>query len=264
MSAYIKIVKNVVKECSEYRVNHILSILVIVLPIIFIVLLWEAVFGNAVMIGKYTKDKMIAYYVLCVLIQDMVYAGVHYEIASDIREGKLTNHLLKPINYLGYCFAVKLGTNIPYVIIAGGVISLYTLMITKAFYFQQDIILLVCFFAAVGLSFILSFLISFFMSLVAFWMEEISAFEAILTVVLPVVTGALLPISLYPGWAQSIIYILPFQYLLYFPVEIYLGNMSSVEISRGLILMILWIFAIYGVTYVLWKRGLRQYQAYGG
>jgi len=264
MLAYLKIIDNVIKECSEYRINHIASILVIVLPLVFVLLLWNTIFSEVSIVGNFTKVKIITYYILVVLIQDLVYAGVDYEIADDIREGALSYYLIKPLNYLFYSFSVKIGVTVPYFLISSIMIFMFVSIFLRIFYIQAAIENILVFIIAVSFSFILSFLITFTISLTAFWIEEISSIQVLFDVFVPISSGVILPLSLFPPELQNIFSILPFKYLLNFPIEIYLGNLTKYEIIFGFTIQLIWIIFIYFLALIIWRLGLKHYQAYGG
>ncbi|MGQ9701950.1 MAG: ABC transporter permease [bacterium] len=264
MKKYLRIIISVIKESSAYRINHIMSILVIVLPLVFTLLLWNAIFAESESIAGYTRMKIITYYILCVLIMDLTYAGVNYEIAEDIRKGKLSHYLIKPLSYLNHSFAVKIGSNIPYFVISFITIFLYTTLVLRVFYLQTNFINILMFIMSLFFGFVLSFIFTFIVSLTAFWLEEISSIESLIGIVVYILSGALLPLSFFPSQIQNIFVFLPFKYLLNFPIVIYLGNLSTDKIFQGLTIQIIWIVIFYIMYLLVWRSGLKRYTSYGG
>ena len=57
---------------------------------------------------------------------------------------------------------------------------------------------------------------------------------------------------------------LPFPYLLFFPVNIYLGRVTSAELWQGLLVQACWVAAAYVLARLVWGRGIRKYSAVGG
>jgi ABC-2 type transport system permease protein len=66
-----------------------------------------------------------------------------------------------------------------------------------------------------------------------------------------------------PQVIQSIAQFLPFQYLIYFPIQLILGNLSSQQIVQGYVLLPIWL----GVSALLfnwvWRNGVKRYSAVG-
>ncbi len=59
MQKYLKIINNVIQESVEYRLNHILSFLVIALPLVFMIILWRRIYEAENIIGGYSRPMMI-------------------------------------------------------------------------------------------------------------------------------------------------------------------------------------------------------------
>ncbi|HEC78501.1 MAG TPA: hypothetical protein ENI34_05080 [candidate division WOR-3 bacterium] len=260
----LKIIDNLLKESVEYRTHYIASILVITLPLIFIFLLWDSIFTEVNFIGDYTNIKIVTYYILVILLRDVFYAGVNYEIANDIREGRLSNYLVKPYSYFGHSLSIKIGANIQYIPMTVVILAIFDQLFLKKFFFPSVFSNYLYFFIVLFLSFILSFLLTFTISLTAFWIEEISSLQTFLDIIVPISAGALLPLSLFPEFLQKFFSFLPFKYLLNFPIETYLGNLMPSEIFVGIFVEAVWIIVFCFSAYFLWRAGTKKYQAYGG
>ena len=57
--------------------------------------------------------------------------------------------------------------------------------------------------------------------------------------------------------------VLPFRYMLSFPIEILMGRLSLGEIGRGLAIQMAWAGVFWLGYRLLWQRGLRRYGAVG-
>jgi len=49
----------------------------------------------------------------------------------------------------------------------------------------------------------------------------------------------------------------------YFPAQIYLGKMSPQDLVSGFFLLLLWIIFFYFLVSLVWKKGLKKYEAVG-
>lgn len=56
----------------------------------------------------------------------------------------------------------------------------------------------------------------------------------------------------------------PFPYLLYFPVSIYLGQITGAALWQGLAVQAGWVLAGYALARFIWNRGVKKYAAFGG
>lgn len=263
-TVFLRVIANSIKETAAYRVNHVLSFLVILLPLIFASMLWTAVFaGGTSMMNGYSKSTIITYYVLCILLFDVLYPGLNYSVSADIRDGKLSNLLIKPVSYLTYNFAMKVGLNLVYLLSSLLLACIFVLLFIKSFYFPPAARYLP-FLLAVLLAFMLSYLISFSLSLTAFWTEETTWLQTLIDILVPFTTGALIPLAFFPKTLVTVIYLTPFPYIINFPLDVYLGNKSGGPLLHGFLMQALWLGALYFVQAGLWRHGLRRYQACGG
>ncbi|TKH89728.1 ABC-2 family transporter protein, partial [Bacillus cereus] len=110
---------------------------------------------------------------------------------------------------------------------------------------------------------ILYYMIYYLISLFSFYFVEISSFFFTVDIVLELLSGSLIPLEFLPAPLNTITQFLPFSYLIHFPVNVYLGNLSSAEIVNGLISQVIWSLVFYVLIRVLWKKGLNKYESVG-
>src|SRR5580704_10605118 len=88
-----------------YRVNFLSRILFSFIPLLATIYLWRAVYrGNsgANDIG-YTLAQMTSYYLIVTIVDVLTAVSEDdWQIATDIKDGNISQFLLKPIDYLGY------------------------------------------------------------------------------------------------------------------------------------------------------------------
>ncbi|MCJ7504059.1 MAG: ABC-2 family transporter protein, partial [Acidobacteriia bacterium] len=77
-------------------------------------------------------------------------------------------------------------------------------------------------------------------------------------------SGLLIPISFFPRIFQDVFSVLPFQYISYIPVLIYLRKISGGGIVKALALQVFWIFALLALGAALWRWSSRKITIQGG
>lgn len=89
-----------------------------------------------------------------------------------------------------------------------------------------------------------------------------------ITQAMPIVTmffsGMILPLPLFPEWAQGVLHWLPFRGLVDVPHRIYLGNLDGSEALLALMQQWLWVGGLGTVGYLLLNRGLKRLVVQGG
>jgi len=76
--------------------------------------------------------------------------------------------------------------------------------------------------------------------------------------------GQVAPITLLPSLLQTISKVLPFRYMLSFPVEILMGQLSATEVWNGFLWQASWLAFAVILFVMLWRMGLKHYTAVGG
>ena len=77
-------------------------------------------------------------------------------------------------------------------------------------------------------------------------------------------SGLLIPISFFPHIFQNMFSVLPFQYISYIPVLIYLGKISGMGIVKALALQVFWILVLFALGDVMWRWSSRKITIQGG
>jgi ABC-2 type transport system permease protein len=101
------------------------------------------------------------------------------------------------------------------------------------------------------------------LSLLSFWVENTYGIRFTMRVIMEVVGGAIIPISFFPQALERVFLLLPFPFVIYLPMRIYLGKISLAGIPLELMKEAGWIVGFAILNVVLWKRGVRQYVSMG-
>jgi len=261
---YLKVVSIVYQEGAQYRLNYVLSFLCVIFPLLAVVFLWRTIFQDIQVIAGFTVSMMVTYYVMVALLTDFVSPYMDIDITEDIREGTLSKHLLRPISYRWYQFFEKMGTQLGYSLVVLLVVAGFILLFAVDFHFPTNPLYIALFLVSVGLSIILGTGLDYLFCLSAFWLEEDTGPNYVLNYLVPILMGALFPLALLPDFVYHVVRFLPFKYLLYFPINIFLERVTLSEIGYGILMQILWIGAVYLLGAWVWRRGCQKYTARGG
>jgi len=261
---YLKVVSVVYQEGAQYRLNYLVSFLCVIFPLLAVVFLWRTIFQDIQVIEGFTVSMMVTYYVMVALLTNFVSPVIWAAMTEEIRDGTLSNYLLRPISYRWYRFFSEIGINIGYSLVVLSVIVGFILLFAVDFHFPTNPLYIALFLVSVGLSFVLGAVLTYLHSLSAFWLEEDTGPNYVLYYLVPILMGALIPLALLPDFVYHVVRFLPFKYLLYFPINIFLERVTLSEIGYGILMQILWIGAIYLLGAWVWRRGCQRYTARGG
>lgn len=228
------------------------------------IVIWTAIFSSASVVSGYTRREMMTYVIIgWVFMYLSTNYGYENYIKNDIHEGKLSNFLIKPINYLTYISSHAVGRAMFafFIIIGQSVFFLYFFrheLIWDLSPARLAIFILMFFFA-----YIIKFYLSAIVGFIAFWTMEINGLYYVLNVVNRFLSGAFFPITFLPAIAVKASFSLPFIYTYYVPLQLYLGKISIQEGIRALSIQLFWIFALYIIVKFVFRRGLYKYEGTG-
>jgi ABC-2 type transport system permease protein len=120
------------------------------------------------------------------------------------------------------------------------------------------------FFASVLMSFFIVAGINFCVGTFAIRLKSILGLLRAKYFLLELFSGLLIPISFFPQAFQDIFNFLPFQYISYVPVLIYLGKISGLGILKSLAIQIFWFAALIFVGNALWQWSSKKITIQGG
>ncbi len=268
MRKYWHVINIGIQNTLVYRANFLFRASFSLVPLLATIFLWSTIFrskNGGEEVGGYTLPGMISYYLL-VMIVDALTAVTDddWQIASDIREGNISQFLLKPIDYLMYRLCLFGANRLIYVSISAIPVTIFIFFWRDNFVLPANLATFATFCFSILLTALLQFFMSYTMALLAFWLLEVSTFIFIVFAFEYVAGGHLFPLNILPHGFAEVLNYTPFPYLLFFPVSIYLGQIDHANLIRGLVIQILWTVIFYGLARFVWSRGIRKYSAFGG
>ena len=253
-------------ERMVYRLNFFLEILSGIISSLIVVFLWLAIYRSAGsgLIGGYSVKEMVTYLLGAGLINTFILTTAENpETSESIQDGTLSTMLIKPISPYGIWFMRDLGSK-AFLFLLG------LLGYMCVFFFFRDYVLppsspgyFLLFLLSMILAAILQFLLFEVLSLLAFWLENTFGIRFTMRVIMEVVGGAIIPVSFFPEILQEIFLLLPFPYLIYLPMRIYLGKIPIGEVPLELLTTGVWIMGLAVLNVMTWKKGIRHYVAMG-
>jgi ABC-2 type transport system permease protein len=187
-----------------------------------------------------------------------------WQIAADIREGNISQFLLKPVDYLWYRLCLFCAGRITYMFVACLPLAVFILCFHNYFVAPADGMIFAAFLVSLALAALLQFFLSYSMALLAFWILEISTFIFILFAFEYLASGHLFPLDMLKPWQQHLLAFTPFPSMLYFPISVYMGKVVGLAVVTGLLTQCFWVLLVYALARFMWRRGIKKYAAFGG
>jgi ABC-2 type transport system permease protein len=257
-----------VQNNLAYRVNFLFRIVFGFIPLLATIYLWRAVYlgkGSGASVAAYSLAQMTSYYLIVTIVDALTAVNEDdWQIAADIKDGNISQFLLKPIDYLTYRLCLFCSSRLIYLAVAAIPLGLFIFALRRYFVLPADPAVFGWFLLSAVMTALLQFFTSYAMAMLAFWVLEVSTFIFILFAFEYIASGHLFPLDILPPALAHVLQYTPFPYQMYFPVSIYMGRIGGSALAQGLVIQAAWVAAAYVVARCAWSSGIRKYSAVGG
>ncbi|WP_126425362.1 ABC transporter permease [Brevibacillus marinus] len=246
-----------------YRVNYYSGVIVYGINIGAYYFLWTAIYAGQETLAGMSVEQMTAYVAIAWMSRAFYFNNIDMEIAQDVREGKVAIEMIRPYPYLLVKAAQALGEGLfRLLFFAVPGMALVSLFLPLTFPPTAEA------WGAYLLSLLLAFLINTELNLLTgvltFFFFRNDGLMWAKRVIVDLLSGLILPISFFPGWAQAVLNWLPFQAINYFPSMIFAGAAAHRAAGEAIMLQALWAVVLLVPLTVLWRRARRNLIVQGG
>jgi ABC-2 type transport system permease protein len=224
--------------------------------------IWKAVIGSGSVDGI-TVEQMITYSIINTLLYALLLNGISGKVDDSLKTGAIASELVKPLSYPLYLLSDGLGGSI-YQLMFTVVPSFLIAWLCFGVLPPASGVHLAAFIAALFLALVISFLLGYLVSLIAFWFMNHFALTWTMGGLITIFSGSFLPLWFFPSSWESVAKMLPFQYLGYVPAALYLGTIPKAAIVEVLAEGLVWTAVLLGLVQWLWSRAVRRLVVQGG
>lgn len=265
MSKYLAIFITSWQNEFIYRLNFVLWRLRNILRLLMTYFLWSGIFLTHQQVFGYSQPEILTYIFMVLVVQTVVLSAPSSDnIGGEISNGDLSNYLLKPINYLTYWFTRDLSSKLLNISFATFEIVVLWIILRPNLTLPDQPIIIFSFILALSLAALLYYFLNVSTRFVAFWTpENVWGLSFVSIVLIEILAGGIFPLDILPNWLTILLQFTPFPYLVYYPIAIFLGKFSAIEIVRIIIQTGIWVLVMYYLTKFIWKKGLIIYSSEG-
>lgn len=268
LRTYLPFASNELKSQLAYRGAFYIWAFISMFGSFISYFLWMAIYGSSEsgVIGNLTQNEMVVYIFMVYITSSMVSISLSTWVGYDVVEGRVALNLIKPIDYRASLIARALG-NMIYRLLVPGIFIWIGLELYKSFFLGMPFVslsTLVAYICSVLLSFLIYVLFDFCFGMVAFFTTYIFGLRMAKSALMSFLTGQLIPISLFPEFAQNLFEFLPFSSMVYTPVMVYLGKYTGTDLAIALGKQTFWVVFLYWLGSLIWKRVTKRLVVLGG
>jgi ABC-2 type transport system permease protein len=248
-------------EAVSYRAEMLVWLLSTTMPLVMLALMTAVAREGPV--GRFGQADFTAYYLAALVVRLLTGAWVIWEVNFEIRQGTLAYRLLRPIHPLVAYACENVGA-MPLRLAVAIPLAATAVAVAGRGHVTADPLLLAAFPLTIVGAWLITFLAMSLIGALAFFVESSGALFEVWLGLFGVFSGYLLPLELFPRWLAAAARVLPFRYMLAFPVEMIVGMTPRAEALLELAIQWGFVALLALAARAAWRVGLRRFAAYGG
>ena len=231
------------------------------IPLLIYLLVWSTAAAGGT-VGGLTQGDLVGYYIVLILVNQVTFCSNNWTVGEAIGSGRLNLLLLRPLSPVYDALASEVAVKVVFMTFAIPVALILALLLRPELHVSlQDGL---AFVPALVLAWALRFSWGYWLALLSFWTTRADALLSLQESLVFLVGGQVAPIALLPDWLHLAAVVLPFRYMVGFPVEVLTGQLSRAELWTGFAVQGGWLVVGLVLSATLWHSGLHRYSAVGG
>jgi ABC-2 type transport system permease protein len=245
----------------QYRSFFFLLAFGWMIPPLIYLFVWSTAAGGETLAGM-NRGQFVAYYLILILVNQVTYSQTNWTLGDVIRMGTISAWLLRPLPALFHVLSSELAGKVVYMVFVVPVGALLALLLRPEL--QAGLGQVLAFLLALGMAWALRFTWGLWLALLAFWASRADGLLAVQDTLVFLLAGVVAPVSLLPEGLAAAARLLPFYYMVGFPVEALTGGAAGPDLLRGFAVQAAWLALAALLSRAAWVQGIKHYSAVGG
>jgi ABC-2 type transport system permease protein len=263
MSAYRAIISARFRMLLQYRAAALAGLGTQLVFGLIMVMVYGAFYRMSSRPQPMTYAQVVAYVWLGQAMLGMLPWNMDPDVRQLIRTGNVVYELLRPLDLYAFWYSRALAMRtaptllraVPMLVVAWLLLGLGR---------PSSVGSAIAWLAATLGSLLLGCAITVLMSICMLWTISGEGVFYLVATAATVLSGMVLPLPLFPEWAQSALALLPFRGLCDAPFRLYSGNIPAGGVAMVLVHQLAWAIALVALGRWLLARGLRRLVVQGG
>jgi ABC-2 type transport system permease protein len=233
----------------------------LVLRVYILRALWTALYAQNVAPINLPLHSMITYATVAMLMSLILEVDGTRLIRERIREGTIATDLMKPISVPLYFFSDGFGQTVLHaMLVIPSLLCALLLVHIDVPPAGTFAVFLVAFVVGYGVNFFVNFL----MNCIAFWTLETFAAQLIVRWISDLLSGQIIPLTLFPGIIGRVVFALPFAAIYSTPLLIYVGVIPPAQWAASIAMQIMWLALFAALSSFVWRAASNRVVIQGG
>ncbi|MGH7707078.1 MAG: ABC transporter permease [Vulcanimicrobiaceae bacterium] len=261
LAPYVEFAKKAFAREATYRVEVFTNIGSLVLRVYLVRSIWTALYAQNAAPANISLHAMITYSTVALLMSLVLEVDGTRLIREKVRDGSIATDLMKPINVPAYFFSDGFGQTI-----------FHAMTIVPSLIFALLLVHIdlptpaaaAGFAITLALGYLVNFFINFLLNSIAFWTIESGHIQLIVRWVSDLLSGQIIPLTLFPGVLGKVVAFLPFAAIYSAPLRIYIGDIKPSDYGATILSQLAWLAVFTGAAALIWRSAERRIVIQGG
>jgi ABC-2 type transport system permease protein len=248
-------------EVVAYRAEFLIWILTTNMPLVMLAI-WHAVAATGP-VGRFDQGGFTAYFLAVLVVRLVTSTWVVWQMSMEIRDGTLAAKLLRPVHPL-FAYAAEHLAAVPMRALTMSPIVVLLAYSAGGRLAVHDPVLMAVLAASLLGAWLLLFFVNVLLGSLAFFVDSALGIFELWLAVYSLTSGYLIPLELLGPRVQTALNVLPFRFMLDFPVRTLIGQLSHGAALRQLGFQWAYVFVMGAGALAVWRAGVRRFAAFGG
>jgi ABC-2 type transport system permease protein len=246
-----------------FRLRYYTGVITYFINVTVYYYIWRAIFQIDLHFAGFTFPEITTYVAVGWIIRSMYFNNIDTEMAEDILDGKITMAMIKPVNVQLSYVARSAGESVFRLCLLSAPTSVVLALIFPVRP-PADLAHFAVFLVSLAGSVLLVAALNFIVGTCAVRLTSILGLLRAKFWAQDLLSGVLVPITLFPSPLREVSRLLPFEHIGFTPLMIYLGKISWQETAAALAVEAFWIVGLLCFGAWFWQAMSRRITVHGG
>lgn len=222
-----------------------------------------ALYGDKPEVAGLTQQQAITYTALTQGVIAYLSIFGWYDLMNTVHSGEVANDLLKPVGFFQFWLARDLGRALVQFFLRGlTIMAAYALVFDLVY--PTTVWQWLAVFAAVILSWLVSFAYRFLINLTAFWTPNALGIIRLFFIIAWFFSGFMMPLEFFPDWVIKLAHLTPFPAMLDTVMQIFVGTLTGWEAAAAILMQAAWFAGLFVAGRIVWRAAVKRLVILGG
>lgn len=263
MKKYAEIARITWKSMMAYNYDVFAGAAFSICKILLAWLMWRVIFSNRGQVGGYDFAAMMTYYIIASFLGRLDQSNsLNGQFCSEIRSGQFGKYIVRPMRPVLYFLSCSYSRAVYVFGVNFIATAAWALIFSGQFRITPRVgdWCLAALIFLLGMNFMIMF--NYFLAILCFRFVNIDGLNILKVNLIEFISGALVPLSVFPAAVTKAFSLLPFYYTVYYPASLLIGKDGGNPIAAAA-LMLFWNAVIIVISVLYYKKSVRRFEGVG-